>query len=77
MNLHDFVEIVNSAVLDAVNCGIDPRNVEVGVQVVPDEGKFYGGLAVDAVVKAFRGFDWDTYKFIIETEGNLIRSDKQ
>lgn len=76
MNLHDFAEIINSAVLDSVNCGIDPRNVEVGVQIVPDEGKFYGGIAVDSVTRAFRGFDWDTYKFIIETEGNLVKSDR-
>lgn len=76
MNLHDFADIVLSAVLQSVNNGIDPKKVSVGVEIVSEEGKLYGGLAVDSVTRAYRGFDWDEYKFIIETEGNLIKSDK-
>ena len=76
MNLYEFAENVNYAVLSAVNSGIDPKIVKVGVQIVPDEGKIYGGIAVDPVCRAFRGFDWDSHKYIIETENNLIRDDK-
>lgn len=76
MNLYELAEHVMNDVLDAVNCGIDPKKVEVGVEIVPDDGKIYGGIAVDSVKRVFRGFDWDTYKYIIETEGNLIKSDK-
>ena len=76
MNLYEFAENVNYAVLSAVNSGIDPKVVKVGVQIVPDEGKIYGGIAVDPVLRAYRGFDWDSHKYIIETENSLIRDDK-
>lgn len=76
MNLYEFAENVNYAVLSAVNSGIDPKFVEVGVQIVPDEGKIYGGIAVDPVRRAYRGFDWDSHKYILETESDLVIQDK-
>ncbi len=77
MTLYDLADNVQYAVLHAVNCGIDPKNVTVGVEILPEDGKIYGGTPVDNVVSANRGFDWDSYVYIIKTEGDLTRRDKQ